>query len=76
MPSGHAEYLSGRTMRDLLQAECKATAAALREANRPVMHIRMEQVNAFSMGELMYMFELETAMTAQLLGVNAYGSKC
>lgn len=72
LPTGQAEYLSGRTMRELLQAECKATASALREAHRPVMHIRLDRVNAFSMGELLYMFELETAMTAQLLGVNAY----
>lgn len=72
LPDGQASYLAGRTMRDLLQAECKATAGALREAKRPVMHIRMDQVNAFSMGELLYLFELETAMTAQLLDVNAY----
>lgn len=72
LPKGHAGYLSGITMQDLLRAECKATAGALREAGRPVLEIRLNQVNAFSMGELLYMFELETAMTAQLLGVNAY----
>lgn len=72
LPKGQAEYLSGRTMRDLLQAECKATAGALREANRPVMHIRIDRVDASAMGELLFMFEVETAMMAQLLGVNAY----
>lgn len=72
LPAGQAEYLGGKSMGELLQAECKATAGALREARRPVLHIRMDEVNAFSMGELLYMFELETAMTAQLLGVDAY----
>ncbi len=72
LPHGQADYLNGRTMGDLLQAECKATAGALREAKRPVMQIRMNEVNAFAMGELLYMFQLETAMAAQLLGVNAY----
>jgi glucose-6-phosphate isomerase len=72
LPRGQAGYLKGQTMKNLLQAECKATAGALREANRPVMTIKLQRVDEASVGQLLYLFEMETAMTAALLGINAY----
>jgi glucose-6-phosphate isomerase len=66
------DYLRGKTMNKLIAAERKATTDALRDAKRPVIRVTLPQVNAHTLGQLMHMLEVETAMAGQLLGVNAF----
>lgn len=70
----HAEiaYLDGHTMGELIEAERRATEAALRRAGRPTISIEMPRLDAHAMGELLMLLELATAYAGGLYGVNAF----
>ena len=70
----HAElaYLHGHTMGELLEAERRATGAALRRAGRPTLDIAVPRLDARSLGELLLLLELATAYAGGLYGVNAF----
>jgi glucose-6-phosphate isomerase len=71
---GHAEiaYLDGHTMGELIEAERRATMAALRKAGRPSASIALPRLDARAMGELLMLLELATAYAGGLYGVNAF----
>jgi glucose-6-phosphate isomerase len=71
---GHAEiaYLNGHTMGELIEAERRATMAALRKAGRPSASIALPRLDARAMGELLMFLELTTAYAGGLYGVNAF----
>ncbi len=59
-------------MQELIQAENKATAYALMKAGRMNYTIELPEVNAFTLGQLMYLLELQTAYTGALLNINTF----
>jgi glucose-6-phosphate isomerase len=65
-------WLAGKTMGDLLEAEQQATAATLAGRGRPVRIFRIERLDERVLGALLMHFMLETAIAAQLLGVDAF----
>ena len=65
-------YLNGRSMGDLLEAEQRATAAALVDKGCPTRMISINALDEKSLGALMMHFMLETIIAAHLLGVNPY----
>ncbi len=65
-------FLGGHTMQELIQAENKATAYALMCAGRMNYTINIPEVNEFTLGQLMYMLELQTAYTGALLNINTF----
>ena len=65
-------FLGGHTMQELIQAENKATAYALMRAGRMNYTIKMPAVNEFTLGQLMYLLELQTAYTGALLNINTF----
>ncbi len=65
-------FLGGHSMEELIQAENKATAYALMRAGRMNYTINMPEVNAFTLGQLMYLLELQTAYTGALLNINTF----
>lgn len=65
-------YLRNKTMNKLMAAERMATIDALREAKRPVMRIALPQVNEHTLGQLLYLLEVETAMAGRLFNVDAF----
>ena len=65
-------FLSGHTMNELIDAEQKATAYALTVAKRLNYTITFEEVNAHSVGEILYLFEMQTAFAGALLNINTY----
>lgn len=65
-------FLGGHTMQELIQAENKATAYALMRAGRMNYTIKMPEVNAFTLGQLMFMLELQTAYAGALLNINTF----
>lgn len=65
-------YLDGHTMGELIEAERRATEAALRRAGRPTVSITLPRLDARSMGELLMLLELATAYAGGLYGVNAF----
>ena len=59
-------------MNELIQAENKATAYALAKAGRQNYTIYLPEVNEFTLGELMYLFELQTAYTGAMFNIDTY----
>ncbi len=77
IPDGFADikdvsFLSGHTMNELIQAEERATEYALLKAGRPSWTITLPEVNAFTIGQLLYFFEVMTAFAGELMGINAF----
>ncbi len=65
-------FLGGHTMEELIQAENKATAYALMRAGRMNYTLNMPEVNAFTLGQLMFLLEMQTAYTGAMLNINTF----
>lgn len=65
-------FLCGHTMNELISAERAATEYALTVKGRMNHTIYLPEINAFTIGELIYYFEMETAFAGEMLGVNTY----
>ena len=65
-------FLGGHTMQELIQAENKATAYALMRAGRMNYTINVPEVNEFTLGQLMFLFELQTAYAGALLNIDTF----
>ena len=77
IPSGYGDipavsFLGGHTLEELIQAEQAATEYALTKAGRLNRTIRIPEVNEFTIGQLLYLMEVETAVTGELLHINTY----
>src|SRR5687767_2201932 len=66
-------YLRGGELGQLLDRERIATAWALTEAQRPNLTIGVPTIDAAILGELFYLYELQTVMGGALLNVNPFG---
>lgn len=66
------EYLAGRTVGDLVDAEARATIDTLAAADRPVRTLHVPTLDEAALGGLFMQFMLETILAADLLGINAY----
>ena len=67
-----ADYLAGRRIGDLVDSMQRATADTLAKAGRPVRTLRIDSVDASSIGALMMHFMLETVIAAHLIGVDPF----
>lgn len=65
-------FLSGHTFNELIAAERVATEYALTEAGRMNKTILLPEVNAFTIGQLLYFFEMQTAFAGELLNIDAF----
>jgi glucose-6-phosphate isomerase len=65
-------YLGGHTMAELMDKERRATSFALTKSRRPNATIKLPVVNEFTVGQLLYMLEVQTAFAGELFGVNPY----
>lgn len=65
-------FLCGHTMNELITAERKATEYALTSKGRLNRTIVLPEVNAFTIGELLYFFQMETAFTGEMLGIDTF----
>ena len=65
-------YLGGKTMNQLFNAEADATMASLIDYKRPNVTINIPKVSPFYLGQLLYMFEVQTAITGALYNINAF----
>jgi len=66
------EYLEGQTMKKLLKAEEKATAWALVLSKRPTTTLVVPRVTPHSVGEILYMLEVQTSIAGEMVGINTY----
>lgn len=65
-------YLCGATLGRLLNTEKQATELALLASRRPCMTIRFPRVDAYHVGQFIYMLEAATTIAGRLFGVNPY----
>ncbi len=63
-------YLGGTGLGQLLNLEQQATELALVKQQRPVIVITVPQINAFTLGQLFYLFEVAVVFAGALYRVN------
>ena len=59
-------------MNELITAERVATEYALTVKNRLNHTVYVPEVNAFTLGQLMFYFEMETAFVGEMLNIDTY----
>ncbi|MDF1808182.1 MAG: glucose-6-phosphate isomerase [Phycisphaerales bacterium] len=66
------EYLEGKRMVDLLNAEKRATEYALIDSQRPNYTIKMPKIDAHHVGEFISLWQIATAYAGLMLNIDAY----
>ncbi len=66
------QYLGGKTLGTLLDAEFEATEASLAAADQPNVRIELERLDAHSLGKLLYDMEAACIMAGELYGVETF----
>lgn len=65
-------YLGGKTMNKLFNAEADSTMASLIDYKRPNVTISIPKVTPYYLGQLLYMFEVQTAITGALYNIDPF----
>jgi glucose-6-phosphate isomerase len=65
-------FLAGKSLSSLLNNEKKATEYALLESERPCLTVLFDRVNAYTVGQFIYLFEVTTSFMGALLNINPY----
>jgi glucose-6-phosphate isomerase len=65
-------YLSGRTLSELIKAEEESSELALAKRGHPNMTVLLPSIDAYHLGQLFQFFEIATAFTGLLLGINPF----
>ena len=65
-------YLSGADLSKLLSSEKTATEYALLQDKRPCLTVLFDQVNSYTVGQFIYLFEVTTSFAGALFNINAY----
>jgi glucose-6-phosphate isomerase len=73
-PRGYSSlnYLGGKKVADLMEAEFQGTRMALTRSQRPNMTFSIRSVTPEAVGGLFQLFELANAMSGELYGINAF----
>lgn len=65
-------FLSGHTLNELINSERRATEYAVTKSGHMNKTIILPEVNAFTLGQLICLLELQTAFAGELLSINAF----
>jgi len=71
--SGHGgglSYVGGHSLAELMKVEAEATSYALTRAGRSNMSLILPEVNPFTIGQLLFLLEVQTVFTGGLYEVN------
>ena len=69
-PEDEYSYLAGHSIEELVNAEMESTRLSLTEAGRSNMSLVLPEISAFTIGQLLFMLEVQTVFTAGLYDVN------
>ena len=77
IPGGYEDipslsFLKGHTFNELILTEQSATEYAINASQKWSRTITLSKLNANTLGQLLYFFEMETAFAGELLNINAY----
>jgi glucose-6-phosphate isomerase len=64
--------LAGAELSKLLNCEKKATEYALLQSNRPCLTVLFPEVNAYTVGQFIYLYQVTTSLAGALFGINPY----
>ncbi len=70
--SDETGYLNNKSINQLIKTEKQATEIALTNNQRPNLTFKVPAVNPFTLGQLFQIFEIATAFTGELFGINAF----
>jgi len=70
--AGELGFLAGKNMSVLLNNEKKATEYALLQDERPCLTVLFDQINAHTVGQFIYLFEVTTSFVGALFNINPY----
>ena len=65
-------YLGGKTVNQLINAEADSTKVVLSDLQRPNVTITLEKVDGYNIAQLLYMLEVQTAITGELYNIDAF----
>jgi len=65
-------FLTGAGLSALLNSEKKATEYALLQSGRPCLTVVFDEVNAYTVGQFIYLYEVTTSFAGALFGINTY----
>lgn len=65
-------YLSRHMLSELIRSEEESTELALAKKGRPNMTLRLPSVDAYHLGQLFMFFEIATAFTGLLMGIDPF----
>ncbi len=66
------EYLSGNRLSQLFDAEMRATEYALTQQQRPSCRVIFPQINEYTIGQFIMMYEIQTAFAGLLYNIDAF----
>jgi glucose-6-phosphate isomerase len=66
-------YLGGHGLGELLNAEQRATEMALAKRGRPTATLALPALNPFTLGQVLYLFEVATVAAGALAGLDPFG---
>ena len=65
-------YLGGKTINRLFNAEADSTMASLIDYKKPNVTLTIPKITPYYIGQLLYFFEIQTAISGALYNINAY----
>ncbi len=65
-------YLGGKTINDLLNAEADSIKVSLADCSRPTLTITIDKINEYSIAQLLYTLQVQTAIIGELYNINTY----
>jgi len=65
-------FLAGVDLSTLFNSEKKATEYALLADSRPCLTVVFDKVNAYTVGQFIYLYEVTTSFAGALFGINVY----
>ena len=68
----NVNFLCGHTMNELIQAERQATEYAITKAGKQNYTIMLPILNEYTLGQLMYLFMLQTAYAGAMLNIDTF----
>ena len=63
-------YVAGKTLSEVTHKALEGTVYAYAREGRPSMTVHIPELNAFTMGQLIFLFELATVAEGYLMGIN------
>ncbi len=65
-------YLAGKSINQLMNAEADATKVTLCDYKRPNVTIHLPKINEYYLAQLLYMLEMQTAIIGELYNIDAF----